>query len=49
MTSIDEKGRVILQDLIQENEIPEKCKPMQKPRRFFAAKMFLAALSKDAS
>jgi hypothetical protein len=43
--SLDERDEIVLQDLIRESSIPEKCRPMQKPRLFFASKMFLAALS----
>lgn len=35
----------VLQDLIRDSALPEKCKNAQKPRRMFAAKMFLTALS----
>ena len=44
--SIASGGVVVLQELIKQSELPEKCKQMQKPRRFFAAKMFMATLSK---
>ncbi len=35
----------ILQLLIENNELPDKCKSAQKPRRYFAAKMFETTLS----
>lgn len=35
----------VLQDLIRDSALPEKCKNAQKPRRMFAAKMFLTALN----
>lgn len=36
---------VVLQELIKQSELPDKCKQMQKPRKFFAAKMFMATLN----
>jgi len=43
---LDDRDEMVLQNIIAESNIPEKCSSMQKPRLFFASKMFLAALSK---
>ena len=42
-----EASQIVLQDLIQASKIPDRFKSVQKPRKFFAAKMFLTALSKS--
>lgn len=40
-----EGTQCVLQDLIKESALPDRCKTAQKPRRMFAAKMFWTALN----
>lgn len=46
--ALDSAGS-ILQAIIHESDIPEGCAKMQMPRKYFAAKMFSAALSLAAN